>query len=68
MKTLREAQKAKMQGIHEQILAVLTPEQKAQLEAKKAEGAKRREEFRQKRQEMREKRKAAGETAPAKVS
>lgn len=68
LKTLREAQKAKMQGVHEQILAILTPEQKTQLEAKKAEMKQRREEMRQKRQEMREKRKAAGETAPAKVS
>ena len=68
MKQLREAQKTKMRGVHEQILAVLTPEQKAQLETRKAEMKQRREEMRQKRQEMREKRKAEGAAAPAKVS
>ena len=67
LKALRETQKSKMEGVHQQILGVLTAEQKTQLEAKKAEGAKRREEFRQKRQEMREKRKAAG-TTPAQIS
>ena len=62
LKALRETQKSKMEGVHQQILGVLTAEQKTQLEAKKAEGMKRREEFRQKRQEMREKRKAEGAT------
>ena len=51
MKELRQARKAKMDQVHQQILAVLTPEQKTQLEARKAEMQKRREEFRQKRQE-----------------
>ena len=68
LKSFRDDRKAKMQGVHEQIMAVLTPDQKTQLEAKKAEGMKRREEFRQKRKEMREKRKAAGETTPAQIS
>ena len=51
MKELRQARKAKMDQVQQQILAVLTPEQKTQLEARKAEMQKRREEFRQKRQE-----------------
>jgi len=51
MKELRQARKAKMDQVQQQILAVLTPEQKSQLEARKAEMQKRREEFRQKRQE-----------------
>jgi len=61
LKQLREGRKSKMEAVHQQILGILTPEQKTQLEAKKAEMQKRREEFRQKRQE----RKAAGETKPA---
>lgn len=51
LKELRQARKAKMEQVHQQILAVLTPEQKTQIEARKAEMQKRREEFRQKRQE-----------------
>ena len=51
MKDLRQARKAKMEQVHQQILNVLTPEQRTQLEAQKAEMQKRREEFRQKRQE-----------------
>lgn len=66
MKQLREAQVAKMKGVHEQMLAILTPEQKAQLDAKKAEMNQKREQFREKRKEMREKRKA--EAKPAQVS
>ena len=66
MKQLREDRKAKMAVVHEQMLAILTPEQKAQLEARKAERLQKREQFRQKRQEMREKRKA--EAKPAQVS
>ena len=66
MKQLREDRKAKMAVVHEQMLAILTPEQKAQLEARKAERQQKREQFRQKRQEMREKRKA--EAKPAQVS
>jgi len=50
LKQLREARKAKMEQVHQQILAVLTPEQKAQLETRKAEMQKRREERKQNRQ------------------
>lgn len=66
MKQLREDRKAKMAVVREQMLAILTPEQKTQLEARKAEMQQKREQFRQKRQEMREKRKA--EAKPAQVS
>ena len=68
LKSLREARKAKMEGVHAQILAILTPEQKTQLETRRAEMQKRRKGMREKRKEMREKRKAAGETKPAQVS
>ena len=51
LKQLRSERKAKMESVHQQILAVLTPEQKTQLETRKAEMQKRREEFRQKRQD-----------------
>ena len=56
---LREQSKAKMQTVHEQLLNVLTAEQKAQLEAKKAEMKARREEFRQKREQWRQQKQAA---------
>lgn len=49
MKQFREARKAKMEQVHQQILAVLTAEQKAQLETRKAEMQKRREERKQNR-------------------
>jgi len=67
MKAFRDSRKANMQAVHQQILGILTPEQVAQLEAKKAEMKQRREEHREKRQEMREKRKAAAAT-PAQIS
>jgi protein CpxP len=51
---LREQSQVKMKAVHEQILAVLTPEQRAQLEAKKAEMNQKREQFRQERQQRRE--------------
>ena len=51
LKQFRDARQAKHDQVQQQILAVLTPEQKSQLEARKAEMQKRREEFRQKRQE-----------------
>lgn len=54
MKQFREARKAKMEQVHQQILGVLTAEQKAQLETRKAEMQKRREDRRQKRQERRQ--------------
>ena len=37
LKASRQAQRAKMQSVHEQLLSVLTPEQKAQLDAKHKE-------------------------------
>ena len=55
-KAMREQRRAKFEVVRAQILGILTPEQRTQLEAKKAEMEKRREEYRQKRQE----RKAAG--------
>jgi Spy/CpxP family protein refolding chaperone len=68
MKQFREARKAKMEQVHSQILAVLTAEQRTQLEARKAEMQKRREEFRQKRQEFRQKRKEGIQAKPADVN
>lgn len=53
-KTLRDQARQKREAINRQILAILTPEQKQQLEARKAEMEKRREEFRQKRQEWKQ--------------
>ena len=50
LKQFREARKAKREQVHQQILAVLTPEQKTQLETRKAEMQKRREERKQNRQ------------------
>lgn len=41
LKAAREAQRAKMQSVHEQIMTVLTPEQKQQLDAKHQEMQKR---------------------------
>jgi len=51
MKQFRDARKAKMEQVHQQVLNILTAEQKAQLEARKADGEKRREEWKQKRQD-----------------
>jgi len=51
MKDLRQQMRAKHDSVRAQILAILTPEQRTQLEARKAEMEKRREEFREKRQE-----------------
>ena len=56
LKQLRDTQRAKMEQVHQQILAVLTPEQKTQLETRRAEMEKRRAEFREKRKELRQKR------------
>jgi Spy/CpxP family protein refolding chaperone len=63
LKSLRESQKAKRESIRQQMEAILTPEQKAQIEAKKVEMKKRFEERRQ----LREQRKAA-EAKPAEVT
>lgn len=56
---LREQSKVKMQSVHQQIMNVLTAEQKAQLEAKKAEMKQRREQFRQEREQRRQQKQAA---------
>ena len=47
LKAAREAQRTKMESIHQQILAVLTPEQKQQLDAKHQEMQKRWQDRRQ---------------------
>lgn len=54
MQAFRDARKAKMQSVHEQVLAVLTAEQRAQLEQRKAEMKQRRGEMRQRMQERRQ--------------
>ncbi len=62
LKALREQRQAKMKSVHEQMLNVLTAEQKATLEQKKAEMKARREEFRQKREEWRKQKEATPST------
>lgn len=56
-KTLREQAKLKSEGVERQVLAVLNPEQRQQLEAKKTEMKQKREERRQERRERRQNRK-----------
>lgn len=63
MKAIREQMHAKHKAVREQMFAVLTPEQKAQIEAKKAEMKQRREEFRKQR-ELRKQQKAAETAKP----
>ncbi len=48
---LKLARQEKMRSVHEQIMNILTPEQKAAIEAKKAEWQQKRQERRQKRQQ-----------------
>ncbi len=55
MQSFRDQQKAKMEVLHQQVLSILTPEQRAQVEARKAEMEKRRAE----RKALREQKKAA---------
>jgi len=62
----RNAGRERMRGVHEQIMNVLTAEQKAQLEAKKAEMKARRDEFRQKHEQYRQQRQAARATTTEK--
>jgi Spy/CpxP family protein refolding chaperone len=62
LKALREQRQVKMRSVHEQMLNVLTAEQRATLEQKKAEMKARREEFRQKREEWRKQKEAAPST------
>lgn len=50
LKAFREQRRANAKQVREQLLAILTPEQKAQLEQRKAEMKQRREEFKQKRE------------------
>ena len=51
LKTLRTQQRDKMESVHQQVLAILTPEQRQQLDQKRDEMKKRREERRQQRQQ-----------------
>ena len=53
MKQFREARRTKMESVHAQVLAILTPEQKAQIETRKAEMRQRMEERRLRMQERR---------------
>lgn len=54
MKAFREQAQQKREAVRLQIEAILTPEQKQQLETRKADMEKRREAFRQKRQEWKQ--------------
>jgi len=69
LKAFHEQRQAKMKAMHEQFLAILTPEQKAQIEANKAEQKQRRKEFKEKREEFRKNRElgapATTQTKPA---
>ncbi len=62
LKQLRDARKANMQAVHQQVLGVLTAEQRTQLEAKKAEMKTRMEQRRQLRQQKKT------ETTPADIN
>lgn len=53
MNVIREQMKAKHAAVKEQIMAILTPEQKTQLETRKQEMKQRREEFRKQREQRR---------------
>ena len=59
--TLKEQAKAKAKSVHEQVQAILTPEQKAQIEQKKLEMKQRKEEHRQQREQRQ---KAPAATTP----
>jgi P pilus assembly/Cpx signaling pathway, periplasmic inhibitor/zinc-resistance associated protein len=50
LKSFHEQRRAEAERVREQIMAILTPEQKAQLEKRKQEREQRREQFRQRRQ------------------
>ena len=56
IKAIREQMRVIHENVRAQVLAVLTPEQRTQLEARKAEMQKRREGMRERRKEMRQKR------------
>jgi protein CpxP len=51
LKTLRKQQREKMESVHQQVLAILTPEQRQQLDQKREEMKKHWEERRQQRQQ-----------------
>ena len=51
LKALRKQQREKMESVHQQVLAILTPEQRQQLDQKREEMKKRWEERRQQRQQ-----------------
>ncbi|MDI1242131.1 MAG: hypothetical protein PSX80_09445, partial [bacterium] len=51
MKAFRDSRKQNMEAVHQQVLGILTAEQRAQLEAKKAEMKTRKEQRRQLRQQ-----------------
>ncbi len=53
VKALHAERRAKAESVHQQVLAILTPEQRQQIEDRKAEMRKRREEFRQRREQNR---------------
>ena len=59
IKAIREQMRANHESMKAQVMGILTPEQKQQLETQKAEREKRREEMRERRQELRQKRDAA---------
>ena len=61
-RAFRDSMRAKHEAVKAQILSILTPEQRQQLETQKAEREKRREEFRQRREERKAARDAAKPT------
>lgn len=65
MAELREQGKLRHQAVNQQVLSLLTPEQKQQLEARKAERKQRREEFRQKREQWKQQRQQKMQQTPA---
>ena len=58
LKAIREQMRSRQETVKAQVMGILTPEQKQQMETQKAEREKRREEKRQQRQEWRQKRDA----------
>lgn len=63
LKAFREDRMAKMKGIHDQMMNILTPEQKAQLEQRKVEMKQKREQFRQNRELRRQQKQDGAVTA-----
>lgn len=62
MKAIREQARTKAESVHQQVLAILTPEQRQQLETRKTEMRQKMEERRQK---MQERRRELKSTTPA---